>query len=253
MTQEEETGIALLPMDLQHLSKGALRMLAQDASVDPSILEQILHQEKNDGETVRSLIRNPALPDEAFNKVFKELDEELQKEVGMRQKALTSIDDQGIVEARKKQPGTPRKMGSVDEGNIMKRVQQMSPVEKISMALKGPKEARGLLIRDSNKEIALTVLKNPKMTDSEVEFFAASTNVADDIHRHIGRNREWCKSYNVVRALVFNPKTPVGVSVEKLPYIKDKDLQFLCKSKNVPSVLRAGAKRLIAKKQKKKG
>ena len=108
----------------------------------------------------------------------------------------------------------------------------MSPGEKISIALKGPKEARGLLIRDSSKEIALTVLKNPKIAESEIEFYAASTNVAEDIPREIAKNRDWCKKYSILRALIFNPKTPVGVSVEKLPYIKDKDLQFLSKSKN---------------------
>ncbi len=250
---EEETPVTLLPLDLQHLSKGALRILAQDPGLDLSLLEQILLQEKNDPETVRCLIRNPSLPDDAFNKVLDDLPEELRQEIEMRQKALVSIKDHEVVSAGKKREKRTRPKKSTKGGNILKRVQQMGPVDKLSFALKGTKEARGILIRDPNKEIALTVLKNPKITESEVEFYAASTNVAEDIPREIGKNREWCKKYNVLRALVFNPKTPVGISLEKLPYVKDRDLQFLTKSKGVPSAVRVGAKRLVEQKKKKKG
>ena len=255
MSEEEVTVVALLPMDLQHLSKGALRILAQDPAMAPSLLEQILVQEMNDEAIVRCLIRNPTLPDEIFNKVLSELSEELQQEVAMRQKALVSIDEYGLTPAEPKKIKRPRATdkGTKESGSLQRRLGNMSPGEKISIALKGPKEARGLLIRDSSKEIALTVLKNPKIAESEIEFYAASTNVAEDIPREIAKNRDWCKKYSILRALIFNPKTPVGVSVEKLPYIKDKDLQFLSKSKNVPSVVRSGAKRLMAKKQKKKG
>jgi hypothetical protein len=250
---EEETPVTLLPLDLQHLSKGALRILAQDPGVDLPLLEQILLQEKSDPETVRCLIRNPSLPDDAFSKVLEDLPEELQQEIEMRQKALVPIKDHAVASLGKKREKPSDKKGSTKGVSIMKRIQQMSPVDKISFALKGTKEARGVLIRDSNKEIAMTVLKNPKITESEVEFYAASTSVSEDIQREIGKNREWCKKYNVLRALVFNSKTPVGVSLEKLPYVKEKDLQFLAKSKSVPTVVSAGAKRMIAHKKKKQG
>jgi len=247
----EETAVRLLPLDLQHLSKGALRILARDPGVDPALLRRILEQEHDDTETVRSLIRNPALPDQAFEPFLDAFPEELRREVEDRGKALVAAPEGGGTE-----PGADRTEPLAREGrreSIQQRIQRMDPVEKIALALKGPKEARGILIRDSNKEIALTVLKNPKITESEIEYYASSTNLVEDVHREIAKNREWCRKYSVLRALVFNPKTPVGVSTEKLPYIRDKDLQFLAKSKNVPSAVAAGAKRLLAKKAKKKG
>jgi hypothetical protein len=250
---EEETTTVLLPMDLKHFSKGALLILAQDMSLDVSLLKQILEQEKDDPETVRCLIRNPSLQDEDFNCVLEDLSEELRQEIDVRQKALVSIQDQGISSPKTSQRSPSQKEENFVGGNIQKKIQRMSPVDKLCFALKGTKEARGILIRDPNKEIALTVLKNPKITESEVEFYAASTNVVGDIPREIGKNREWCKKYNVLRALVFNPKTPTGVSLERLPYLKEKDLKFLSKSKNVPSALRAGAKRLVANRERKKG
>lgn len=252
--QEEETAVALLPMDLKYLSKGALRILAQDPGLDKALLNEILVQEKDDPETVRCLIRNPALPDESFQKVLNDLPEALRQEIDARQKALVSIEGQGLAEKKpRSQDLKQADKGQVagEKPSLQQRIQRMGPGDKISFALKGAKEIRTLLIRDPNKEIALTVLKNPKITETEIEFFAASTNVTDDVHREIGRNREWCKKYNVLRALVFNPKTPVGVSLEKLPYIKEKDLQFLTKSKNVPSAVSTTAKRMLANKKRK--
>ena len=245
----DESSFTLLPLDLKHLSKGALRMLAADPAVDLALLQEILVQEKEDLETLRCLIHNPSLPDAAFDEVKADLSESLRLEIESRQKALALYEGQAGLS------------GDVNKGDeaaeeteaaqsMQKRIQRMSMVDKIGCAMKGPKEARSILIRDSNREIALTVLKNPKISDSEVEFYAASTNVAEDIPREIGKNREWCKKYGVLRALVFNPKTPVGISVKKLSVIRERDLQFLSKSKNVPSAVRNGAKRLLAKKKR---
>lgn len=242
----DESSFVLLPLDLKHLSKGALRILAADPAVDLALLQQILVQEKDDPETLRCLIHNPALPDEAFETIKADLSESLRLEIESRQKALALYEAQGglstDVADKKVEPHKAKSM--------QKRIQRMSMVDKIGCALKGPKEARSLLIRDSNKEIALTVLKNPKISDSEVEFYAASTSVSEDIPREIGKNREWCKKYGVTRALVFNPKTPVGIALDKLPLIREKDLQFLSKSKNVPSAVRNGAKGLLSKKKR---
>ncbi len=251
MKEVQEEIVGLLPLDLQHLSKGALRILAADPGVDPSLLRHILFQEREDPETVRCLIRNPALPDEAFLDVLSELPEALREEVAARQKELAVLEDRSPAQVGS---GSASRTGEKETAgrhlNVHQQIQRMSVGDKIAYALKGPKEARGVLVRDPNKEIALTVMKNPKITESEVEFYAAATNVCEEIQREIGKNREWCKKYGVVRALVFNPKTPVGVALEKLPYIKNKDLQFLSKSRNIPSVVRNTAKRMLARKKR---
>ena len=44
----------------------------------------------------------------------------------------------------------------------------MSAAQKIALALKGNREARTALIRDSNRMISASVLKNPRITDREV-------------------------------------------------------------------------------------
>jgi hypothetical protein len=89
----------------------------------------------------------------------------------------------------------------------------MTPSQKIKLALTGAKDARGLLIRESSKIIAQSVLANPRITIGEVESFARSPNLSEDVIRKIGTNAEWTRKNTVVTALVYNPKTPVSISL----------------------------------------
>jgi hypothetical protein len=101
--------------------------------------------------------------------------------------------------------------------------------------------------------IALSVLENPRITMGEVEFFAKSTNLSEDVMRKIGSNSEWSKRYAVASALVSNPKTPVGISLGFVTKLTDHDLGLLEKSRNVPAAVRTAARGHIAKKKLGKG
>jgi hypothetical protein len=115
--------------------------------------------------------------------------------------------------------------------------------------MSGAKEARGLLIRESSKIIALGVLANPKLTIGEVEFFAKSTNLSEDVIRKIGTNAEWTRKPAVTSALVNNPKTPVGISLGFIPRMSARELGILEMSRNVPEAVRAAARNLLVKKK----
>jgi Asp-tRNA(Asn)/Glu-tRNA(Gln) amidotransferase B subunit len=121
--------------------------------------------------------------------------------------------------------------------------------EKIALALRGGREVRSILCKDSNKEVVLSVIKNPKVTDSEAELIAHSRNIPEEALRIISKNREWMKNYNVVLALVNNPKTPTGIAMNLVPGLKKKDLATLEKNKNVPEAVRVIAKKLVSAKK----
>ena len=106
-----------------------------------------------------------------------------------------------------------------------------------------------MLIRDSNKQIASAVMANPKITDNEIEFFAKSTNLSEDVMRKIGTNSEWTKKYSVAHALVNNPKCPPGIAVGFVARMQDKDIGLLEKSRNVSEAVRAAARGLAAKRK----
>ena len=100
-------------------------------------------------------------------------------------------------------------------------------------------------MRDSNKEVSLTVLDNPKITETEIELLARSRSVSEEILRIIAKKREWMKSYNVILAMVNNPKAPQGAALRLVSELKTRDLQMLEKNKNVTEGIRSTAKKLL--------
>ncbi|MGB7284408.1 MAG: hypothetical protein WBE13_19240 [Candidatus Acidiferrum sp.] len=127
---------------------------------------------------------------------------------------------------------------------LIQRVAKMSVAERVQFAIKGGSEARRTLVRDSNKVVQRAVLQSPRLTDQEVEAFAAMTSLTDEILRLIAGNRKFRKNYAVVRNLLNNPKTPLDVSLHMLPMINAMDLKRLTSNKNVPETLRTTALKL---------
>lgn len=133
--------------------------------------------------------------------------------------------------------------------NLFQQVQQMKVSEKIQLALKGNKEARALLLKDSNKQVILAVLNSPRLTEQEVESIAQSKNVSEDILRVVANNRNWMKNYGIIVGLVNNPKTPVGLSLGFIKNLKPKELNNLAKNKGVPEVIRSSAGKFLQMKR----
>jgi hypothetical protein len=132
---------------------------------------------------------------------------------------------------------------------LLQRIGRMSSAEKIKTALTGNQEERLVLIRDANKVVARAVLQSPKLSDMEVENFASMKNVTEEVLRLIAMNRKFMKSYNVIRSLVNNPRTPIDVSLPMLNRLNERDLKGLKLNKNVPEVLRTMATKMIKQKE----
>ena len=127
---------------------------------------------------------------------------------------------------------------------LLQKISQLRVVERVQLAMKGTREARNLLIRDSCRVVQRAVLQSPQLTGREVEGFAAMTSLSDETLRLIANNRKFRKNYTVTRALVNNPKTPLEISLHLLPTITPQDLKLLTTNKNIPDTLRTSALRL---------
>ncbi len=130
---------------------------------------------------------------------------------------------------------------------LQARLQHLDVGERAKQARSGDQETRMILIRDANKLVAMGVLQNPKLTLHEVEMFAASRNISEEVLREVAGNKDWIKSYSVVLALVNNPKTPVPMGMSFLAKLMTRDLRFVAKNKGVPEIIRTSAKRLADK------
>ena len=130
-------------------------------------------------------------------------------------------------------------------GSTVQKIAGLNIAQRMTLAMKGTREERAVLIRDPNKIVAVAVLSSPKLTETEVESIAKMANVSDEILRMIGFSRAWTKNYTVVHALVKNPKTPVALSMNLLSRLNDKDLRNLSTNRNVPDVLRVTARKRV--------
>ena len=131
---------------------------------------------------------------------------------------------------------------------LLQRLSTMNVVERLTLALKGGREERSALIRDPNKMVQRAVLQSPRLTEQEVENFSAMANVSDEVLRGISLNRNFVKSYAIIRNLIFNPKTPVDISLHLLPRLITTDLKKLALNKNVPETVRGIAIKMIRQK-----
>ncbi len=212
--------VKLLALDLSVASAQVIEVLVEDAA-DTEVLKEIIAANANRPEILKLLIDNPNIPPD------------VKEEVGKRLNLPVRISE------RPKAPDEGRRQ------SLLQKIQRLTVGERIAIALRGGQEIRSLLLKDANKEVVLTVLKNPKITETEVELIAHSRNVPEDALRAIHKNREWMKNYSINLALVNNPKTPPGIGITLVTMLRVKDLAVLEKNRNVPDAIRAVAKKLL--------
>lgn len=132
--------------------------------------------------------------------------------------------------------------------NLTQRVLKMNVAQKIKLALMGNKEARSILIRDSNKLVSTAVIRSPRITDGEVMNIAQNKAANEEVLRIIYSSREWTKDYQMKLALVKNPKVPAQISMKFLSTLRDSEIKDLARNKNIPSTIQVMAKKMLEKK-----
>lgn len=143
-----------------------------------------------------------------------------------------------------------RDLGEEESRSLYAQLQEMSVLEKIKLARMGNKEARSLLVRDRNKIVATAAIRSPRISDTEIVAIAKSRAVCDEVVRVISANREWTRNYQVKLCLATNPKCPVSTATRFLNHLQDRDLRSIMKSKDVPQLIAAQARRILSRKGK---
>ncbi|HLA78442.1 MAG TPA: hypothetical protein VJU18_12760 [Vicinamibacteria bacterium] len=140
---------------------------------------------------------------------------------------------------------TEEERGEQDKVGAAQKVFRLNTAQKVILALKGTREERTILVRDPNRIVSTAVLGSPKLTEAEIEGFAAMRNISQDILRQIGNHREWTKRYAVLASLVKNPRTPVGISISLVSRMNPRDMKGLTTDRNVPEVIRKQAQKFV--------
>jgi hypothetical protein len=130
------------------------------------------------------------------------------------------------------------------------RIKDMTTGEKIRLALVGSSVARALLVRDRDRNVAMAVVCSPAISLKEVIDIAKSRDISDDVLRYIGNKRDWLRSGKLKSVLVFNPKTPIGISLKFLSHLRLDELKRLARSRNVAAQVRSVAAQWVSRREK---
>ncbi|MBZ5556853.1 MAG: hypothetical protein LAO77_06200 [Acidobacteriia bacterium] len=140
-----------------------------------------------------------------------------------------------------------------DRESSYQKLAKMGFTDRLRAAMKGTKEMRAILIRDPNKMISAAVMSSPKLTGQEVEAFSRMATIPEDVLRAIGHNRAYLKNYNIVLGLTKNPKTPLGLSLNLMGRLNQRDMAQLSVDRNVPEALRIAARKKVVQATSGKG
>ena len=133
------------------------------------------------------------------------------------------------------------------------RLNFMTVSEKVRLAYRGDRMIRMLLVRDRNKLICSAVMRNPRISEQEIEAIAGMRNVDDEVLRILGSRRDWTGKYKIMLTLIRNPKAPVGVVLPFVNRLTLRDLKGLKDDKGVSQVVRENAKRIYLSRTQKTG
>ncbi len=223
-----------LPPDLQEVL-----LLRQDAIVEePVILDALEENPQLSSYTARRIAeyREHLLPRQRTVPAAPEIEEmdedSLQREIEIARELPPSGE---LEEERTK----------LTEGQI----RGLPVPARLKLTRGAPRALRGILLRDSNPQVAVSVITNNSLSDQEVEQTANNRSVVEEVLVAIARKREWINKYNVARALVHNPRTPVATSMRLIVKLSVRDLREVGRNRNIPDALRSNALRLYRIKQ----
>lgn len=210
-------------------------------------------------EILDALLANPKLSPDVNRRVLETREEFFDKKARARQ--LEPGDDPELEnvpldeiadlleKAEQPQPSTPSleipeaDLADPERTTIWQRLLTMSISEKVKLAFKGDKTVRMILVRDRNKLICSATMRNPRMTDTEVEAIAGMRNVDEEVLRLVGMRREWMAKYPIVLALIRNPKAPLALVLPLINRLTLRDLKTLKDDKGVAEVVRTTARK----------
>lgn len=163
----------------------------------------------------------------------------------------TEEEVQAALAAAAKLPAAPeeekvKELGDLSDGQI-----RALPVPiRMRLARGASRQVRNVLIRDSNAQVALSVLTGNQLSDQELEQIASNRAVVEDVVREIIRHKEWIGKYAIAKAVIKNPKADINVVMRLLGRMSVMDLRNLARDRNLADAVRAIAKRMYQAKQK---
>jgi hypothetical protein len=252
------------PSDSVTLSDANLLTLAQNATTPVVVLVRILEHPALSPEVLEVLLLQPQLPGAALASLAERASGPL---LDVLLRAPERLERWGTaLEALLRNPAVPaatraaiqrqielarrRLTGGSKNQELLRRIKDLSPGHKLTLAKKGNKDVRMLLIKDPIETVALEVVTSPRITDGEILAISQMRDVSDKVLRHIANDRRYRQNRQIVMALLNNPRTPVGVSLGLgVNSLTDRELRDLAGNRNIPGALSRAAEQILKRRK----
>lgn len=143
-----------------------------------------------------------------------------------------------------------------DEADIARneKVFALAPLpDRIKMARQGDFKERLLAACSGSDQVAMAVVQDGNLGQELAEALASKVMANPEVLTFLGTNRAFRKQHGVVRALVFNPTTPLSTAVNLMQDLCDADVRkVMTDTTAYPEALRARAKRTLEIRKKKR-
>jgi hypothetical protein len=202
-------------------------------------------------EILDALLANPNLTADVRRRVMETREEEAMLSLpdepiaDLLEKAVTESSDAPPPALMESEKEDPKKL------SVFAQILVMSVSDKVKLAFKGGKTERMILVRDHNKLVCSAVMRNPRMSELEVELIASMRNIEEEALRLIAMKREWISKYAIAVTLARNPKCPVGVVLPLINRLTLRDLKGLKDDKGVSETVRGMARKLYIQRSQK--
>jgi hypothetical protein len=127
------------------------------------------------------------------------------------------------------------------------RLKQLDPAKKMLLAMRADRAERQILCRDTQPQVLLGLLSNPRIEAEEVLAIVKSTHASAAIMQRVANDRRWMGSAEIRTAVVRNPKTPAPIAIRLLDTLPITELRDMAKMGSLREDVRRAAFRVYTK------
>lgn len=128
------------------------------------------------------------------------------------------------------------------------QVRKLTLAEKLKIARTCTRPVREILIRDTEKRIHAEVVRNPKVTDEEIQVYTGMANLSPQVLDWVSKQPKYMRRRAVMLNIIQNPMTPPDTAKKLLSRLNDQELLKVTRSSKVREGIQRHAKKMLMKK-----
>lgn len=127
---------------------------------------------------------------------------------------------------------------------IIEKIEELSIGEKMALSRIATQQLIRVLIKEREVKVLKELLINPVIVEDDIIRMITTAKDAS-ILIEIANSQKWRFRYNIKKALINNNLTPLGVSLNILPYLLKSDLIAITKQYTLNPMLRREAEQIL--------